>query len=62
MKGVGFIFKRLAHSMKDYFIGGSKVAWWMVGASMFMQSFSCWTFIGAAGFAYRYGILMIFLF
>jgi len=60
--GVGFIFKRLAHSMKDYFIGGSKVAWWMVGASMFMQSFSCWTFTGAAGFAYRYGILMIFLF
>lgn len=60
--GVGFVFKRLAHSMKDYFIGGSKVAWWMVGASMFMQSFSCWTFTGAAGFAYRYGILMIFLF
>jgi solute:Na+ symporter, SSS family len=60
--GVGFVFKRLAHSMKDYFIGGSKVAWWMVGASMFMQSFSCWTFTGAAGFAYRFGILMIFLF
>lgn len=60
--GVGFVFKRLAHSMKDYFIGGSKVAWWMVGASMFMQSFSCWTFTGAAGFAYRYGILMVFLF
>ncbi len=60
--GVGFIFKRLATSMKDYFVGGSKVAWWMVGASMFMQCFSCWTFTGAAGFAYRYGILIIFLF
>lgn len=60
--GVGFVFKRLAHNLNDYFIGGSKVAWWMVGASMFMQSFSCWTFSGAAGFAYRYGILMIFLF
>jgi SSS family transporter len=60
--GVGFVFKRLATSMRDYFVGGSKVAWWMVGASMFMQSFSCWTFTGAAGFAYRYGILIIFLF
>lgn len=60
--GVGFVFKRFAHTMKDYFIGGSKVAWWMVGASLFMQSFSCWTFTGAAGFAYRFGILMILLF
>jgi len=59
---VGFIMKKLCKNVKDYFIGGNHVAWWLAGASCFMMSFSAWTFTGAAGFAYKYGILIILLF
>jgi len=48
---VGIIFKRFSKNTKDYFIGGSKVSWWLAGASCFMMSFSAWTFTGAAGLA-----------
>ena len=59
---VGFIMKKMSKNIKDYFIGGNHVAWWLAGASCFMMSFSAWTFTGAAGFAYKYGILIILLF
>ena len=59
---VGFIMKKMCKNVKDYFIGGNHVAWWLAGASCFMMSFSAWTFTGAAGFAYKYGILIILLF
>ncbi|MCK5851739.1 hypothetical protein KAH27_01810 [bacterium] len=59
---VGFIMKKMCKNVKDYFIGGNHVAWWLAGASCFMMSFSAWTFTGAAGFAYKYGILIVLLF
>ena len=59
---VGFIMKKFCKNVKDYFIGGNHVAWWLAGASCFMASFSAWTFTGAAGFAYKYGILIILIF
>lgn len=58
----GVVIKRLCSDSKNYFIGGHKISWWFAGASCFMMSFSAWTFTGAAGFAYRYGILAILLF
>ena len=59
---VGFLMKKMCKNVKDYFIGGNHVAWWLAGASCFMMSFSAWTFTGAAGFAYKYGILIVLLF
>ncbi|HBG28046.1 MAG: hypothetical protein A2Y10_17620 [Planctomycetes bacterium GWF2_41_51] len=58
----GLLVKNLCKDVKDYFIGGNRVSWWLAGASCFMMSFSAWTFTGAAGFAYENGILIIFLF
>ena len=55
-------FKELCGEVKDYFVGGNKIPWWLAGAGCFMSSFSAWTFTGAAGFAYQYGILIILLF
>jgi Na+/proline symporter len=62
LTSIGFILKRLCGGAKDYLIGGNQIPWWLAGASVFMMSFSAWTFTGAAGFAYEHGILIILLF
>ena len=59
---LGFVLKKLCGGVSDYFVGGNKIPWWLAGASCFMSSFSAWTFTGAAGFAYKFGILIILLF
>ncbi|MFI4911578.1 MAG: hypothetical protein ACIAQZ_07920 [Sedimentisphaeraceae bacterium JB056] len=59
---VGFIVKKLCGNVKDYFIGGNRIPWWLAGGSCFMMSFSAWTFTGAAGFAFKHGILICLLF
>lgn len=63
MLGVGALFKRLNRNVSDYFRGGCKATWWLVGMSCFMASFSAWTFTGAAGVAYEsgYSCLVIYL-
>ena len=62
--GVGFAFKKMANkSTSDYFRGGGRMLWWMVGSTAFMAQFSAWTFTGAAGKAYSDGfsISLVFL-
>ncbi len=59
---IGFIMKKFCSNTKDYFVGGNKVSWWLAGSSAFMAGFSAWTFTGAAGFAYKHGILIMSLF
>ncbi|GHB96583.1 sodium:solute symporter family transporter [Cerasicoccus arenae] len=63
MLAVGLLFKRLNRNANDYFRGGCKATWWLVGMSAFMASFSAWTFTGAAGVAYESGFscLIIYL-
>jgi len=54
--GIGFVFKKMAkHSTSDYFRGGGRMLWWMVGSAAFMAQFSAWTFTGAAGKAFSDG-------
>jgi len=62
LSSLGFILKKLCLGSKDYLIGGNKIPWWLAGSSIFMMSFSAWTFTGAAGFAYSHGVLIILLF
>lgn len=59
---LGFIFKRFNKGSKDYFAGGQRMCWWLLGGSLFISNFSCWTFTGAAGVAYKYGILIIYVY
>ncbi|GAB7218325.1 sodium:solute symporter family protein [Vibrio comitans] len=64
MIAVGIIFKRFAgNNTSDYFRGGGKMLWWMVGSTAFMTQFSAWTFTGAAGKAFTDGfpIMVIFM-
>ena len=61
--GIGFAFKRLAkQSTSDYFRGGGRMLWWMVGSTAFMMQFSAWTFTGAAGKAFSDGFAVCLVF
>jgi SSS family transporter len=59
---VGFVFKKFSSNTDDYFKGGCKGTWWLVGSSAFMSAFSAWTFTGAAGIAYESGFSAMFIF
>lgn len=52
---MGAVFARFSKNDADYFRGGSKGTWWLVGASAFMSGFSAYTFTAAAGVAFESG-------
>uniref|UniRef100_UPI003FEF1947 sodium:solute symporter family transporter n=1 Tax=Fusobacterium mortiferum TaxID=850 RepID=UPI003FEF1947 len=59
---MGWAFRNFSKDTSDYFKGGGKMLWWMVGATAFMTQFSAWTFTGAAGQAFRNGLSPVVLF
>jgi solute:Na+ symporter, SSS family len=63
MVAIGWVFRRFVTDVSDYFRGGGKALWWMVGGSAFMVQFSAWTFTGAASMVYSDGwpVLTIYL-
>ena len=63
VSSIAFVFKRMAkQSTSDYFRGGGRMLWWMVGSSAFMAQFSAWTFTGAAGKAFTDGFAVCLVF
>ncbi|WP_371396669.1 transporter [Fretibacter rubidus] len=61
--GIGIAFKNMAaKSTSDYFRGGGRMLWWMVGSTAFMMQFSAWTFTGAAGKAFTDGFAVSLVF
>jgi len=58
----GFITRKFIFNTSDYFRGGGKMLWWMVGSSAFLVQFSAWTFTGASGEAYLNGPIVITIF
>jgi SSS family solute:Na+ symporter len=63
MLAISWVFRRFVTNVSDYFRGGGKALWWMVGGSAFMVQFSAWTFTGAASQAYESGwpIIVIYI-
>lgn len=59
---VGLYFRKFSSNTDDYFKGGSKGTWWLVGSSAFMSAFSAWTFTGAAGIAYEAGFTVMVIY
>lgn len=59
---IGSAFHRSNNSTSEFFRGGGKVLWWIVGATAFMTQFSAWTFTGAASKAYENGFLVLAIF
>jgi solute:Na+ symporter, SSS family len=62
LTGVGIYLTRFNKSVDDFFKGGGKIPWWISGLSTFVAGFSAFMFVGAAGYAYRYGAGAIILF
>ena len=58
----GFCFRKFIRNHSDYFRSGCQGSWWLVGSSVFMFSFSAWTFTGAAGVAYKSGLSVAVIF
>lgn len=57
---IGVVFSRMASkSTSDYFRGGGRMLWWMVGSTAFMAQFSAVTFTGAAGKAFSDGFAIV---
>jgi Na+/proline symporter len=56
---IGWVFRKQSHNSGDYFCAGGRAKWWLVGGSIFMQSFSAWTFTGAGSMAYQAGWSLI---
>ena len=60
--GLGVLFRKQVTDVSEYFRGGGKLLWWMSGSSVFMTTFSAWTFTGAAGKAYVDGLPILVIF
>lgn len=58
LASLGFVFKKLNRGGTDYFAGGCKSTWWLLGAGSFVSNFSAWVFTGAAGLAYSFGVVV----
>jgi solute:Na+ symporter, SSS family len=61
MAGIGAFFTRYVRVGTDFLKGGNRIEWWVAGLASFMSGFSVWTFTGGAGFAYRNGVIGVFL-
>ena len=62
MLGIGVYAARFNKDASDYFRGANRIPWLVAGLSSFMSGFSAWTFTGAAGLAYRFGVVTILLY
>lgn len=54
---LGLIFKKLCKGSTDYFAGGLRMNWWLLGASSLIANFSAWSFTGASAIAYKFGLI-----
>jgi solute:Na+ symporter, SSS family len=56
---VGVYFSRYVRKVKDYFVAGSSMPWWLAGTSFYMASFTCLMFVVYNEVAYLYGIVAV---
>jgi solute:Na+ symporter, SSS family len=59
MLGVGLLYARRMHSLQDFFGGGRHVPWWLAGASLYMTTFSAFTFVAYSALAYKSGFVAV---
>lgn len=55
---LGFFFKKFVHSSQDYFLGGKMLPFWAIGMSLVVTDIGAVDFVGAAGQAYRFGMVV----
>ncbi len=62
LMGIGWMFRDASSSTSDYFRGGGKMLWWMVGSTAFMTALSAMTFTGVMGKALTAGLSIVVIF
>ncbi|GAD80348.1 sodium:solute symporter family transporter [Vibrio ezurae] len=62
LTAIGFAFRSASTSTSDYFKGGGKMQWWMVGATAFMMQISAMSFTGLMGKALTGGVAVAVVF
>lgn len=60
--GLGWVFRSSASDTSEYFRGGGRMLWWMVGSSAFMMALSAMTFTGLMGKALTSGMSVAVVF
>ena len=55
---LGYYFKRFVSSSDDYFMAGKSLPFWAIGMSLIVSDIGAIDFVGTAGQAYRYGIVV----
>ncbi len=61
MLGIGFFFSSRMKNLQDYFSGSRSIPWWLSGTSLYMSTFSAFTFVSYSELAYKYGFVSIFI-
>lgn len=59
---MGWVFGRINNNTSDYFRGGQRGTWWLVGTSMLMAAVSARTFTANSGVAYDAGFTFILIY
>lgn len=56
---VGIFYAGRMHNLRDFFSGSRHVPWWLAGISLYMTTFSAFTFVSYSALAYQYGIVAV---
>ncbi|MCA9440784.1 MAG: sodium/solute symporter, partial [Candidatus Omnitrophica bacterium] len=59
MLGIGFFFSSRMKTLQDYFTGSRSIPWWLSGASLYMSTFSAFTFVAYSEIAFKYGFVAV---
>ncbi len=57
--GVGFFYAGRMMNLRDFFSGGRQVPWWLAGISLYMTTFSAFTFVSYSALAYKNGFVAV---
>ena len=59
MLGIGIVYAGRMKNLSDFFSGGGQVPWWLAGISLYMTTFSAFTFVSYSAMAYQYGFVAV---
>ncbi len=59
MLAIGILYASRMHDLGDFFSGSHQVPWWLAGISLYMTTFSAFTFVSYSAIAYKHGFVAV---
>jgi solute:Na+ symporter, SSS family len=59
MLAIGILYAGRMHDLGDFFSGSHQVPWWLAGISLYMTTFSAFTFVSYSAIAYKHGFVAV---